>query len=288
MQLQKAIKGNCSPIMNSVCLGNQISDREFKYFQELLHSVAGIYLHPGKKSLVAGRLGSRLRHHGFSSFGDYYNLIAGGADPGEFQVMLDCLTTNETYFFREPAHFDFLNSELRNMECANIKSPVRVWSAACSSGEEVYTLAMVLSEALGKRPWEIVGSDLNQEVLRRARVGHYTMERTSGIDEKLLKKYCLKGTGPQAGTFLVGKELRQSVRFIQVNLKERLAGMGKFDVIFLRNVMIYFNQETKKDLVERIVQLLNPGGLFFVSHSESLHGMTPHLKMIRPSIFRRV
>jgi len=274
--------------ISNAFFGNNISDLEFENFQNLLHNVAGIYLPPVKKVLVAGRLGKRLRHHGLSSFGDYYQIVTGGEHPEELQVMLDCLTTNETYFFREPAHFDFLKSELRNMQDAETMSQVRIWSAACSSGEEVYTLAMVLAETLGLHNWEIVGSDLNQEVLRRARTGHYTMERTSGIDPTLLKKYCLKGSGPQAGTFLIGDELRQNTRFTQVNLKEPLSSMGKFDVIFLRNVMIYFDQKMKKDVVDRMVHALKPGGLFFISHSESLHGITPHLKMIRPSIFKKI
>jgi chemotaxis protein methyltransferase CheR len=163
----------------------------------------------------------------------------------------------------------------------------RVWSAACSSGEEVYTLAMVLSECLRTKPWEILGSDLNMEVLSKARLGLYSMERTSGIPPDLLRKYCLKGTGSQAGNLLIDEKLKRRTRFLQVNLKKPLVDKGKFDIIFLRNVLIYFDPETKKDVVERIVQQLNPGGLFFISHSESLHGITSVVRMIRPSVFQR-
>ncbi len=273
--------------MNSNESAAVISDDEFVRFQRLLHETAGIYLPPAKKVLVAGRLDKRRRHYHLNSFGDYYRMIASGKHPQEFQVMLDCLTTNETYFFREPAHFQFLQAELKSKRRTAADEPVRVWSAACSSGEEVYTLAMVLAETLGALPWEVVGSDINQEVLRQARKGHYSMERTSGIKPELLQNYCLKGTRSQAGTFLIGDKLKQRTRFIQVNLNKPLTGLGRFEVIFLRNVMIYFDQETKKEVVNRIVHVLKPGGLLFISHSESLHGMVSALKMIRPSVYRK-
>jgi chemotaxis protein methyltransferase CheR len=202
--------------------------------------------------------------------------------------MLDCLTTNETYFFREPAHFEFLRNELKGKRRRIGSEPLRVWSAACSSGEEVYTLAMVLAETLGTLPWEVIGSDINQEVLQHAERGHYSMARTSGIDRELLQKYCLKGVRAQAGTFLINEKLKQRTRFAQINLNKPVTGMGRFDVIFLRNVMIYFDQDTKKEVVNRIAQVLKPDGLFFISHSESLHGMTSALKMIQPSVFRKV
>ncbi len=274
--------------MNSTKPAGVITDEEFNRFQRLLHETAGIYLPPAKKVLVAGRLDKRLRHYRMSNFGDYYRMIASGKHPEEFQVMLDCLTTNETYFFREPAHFEFLQNDLKAKRRTAADEPVRIWSAACSSGEEVYTLAMVLAETLGALPWEVVGSDINREVLQQAMRGHYSMARTSGIDPELLRKYCLKGARSQAGTFLVGDKLKQRTRFIQVNLNKPLSGLGRFDVVFLRNVMIYFDQETKKEVVNRIVHVLKPKGLLFISHSESLHGMVSGIKMIRPSVFQKV
>lgn len=271
--------------MPSLC---EITDDEFGRFQRLLHDTAGIYLPPAKKTLVAGRLDKRRRHYQLESFGDYYRLIASGRNPNELQVMVDCLTTNETYFFREPAHFEFLKNDIKARHRNDGDEPFKVWSAACSSGEEVYTLAMVLAETLGESPWEVVGSDINEQVLRRARKGHYSLQRTSGIDKELLRKYCLKGTRSHEGTFLIGDQLKQRTRFISVNLKHPLSSLGKFDVIFLRNVMIYFDQNMKKGVIDRIAFALNPGGLLFISHSESLHGLTSKLKMIRPSVFRRV
>jgi chemotaxis protein methyltransferase CheR len=261
-----------------------IKDDEFRRFQKLLHDTAGIFMPPAKKVLVQGRLNKRLRTHGLRRFSQYYRLVTDPAHQDEFQEMLDCLTTNETYFFREPAHFEFLRGVLPRLM---LKGPVRIWSAASSSGEEVYTLAMVLSEVLRDKPWEVVGSDLNRQVLKRAERGLYSLERTQGIGPELMRKYCLKGVRSQAGSFLIDRALKQRTRFTQVNLKGNLTGLGKFQAIFLRNVMIYFDPETKKDVVNRIVEALEPGGYFFISHSESLHGITNKLKMVKPSIFQK-
>ncbi|GAB0077998.1 hypothetical protein TOC8171_34010 [Pseudomonas syringae] len=163
----------------------------------------------------------------------------------------------------------------------------RVWSAASSSGEEPYSLAMTLAEQLGTTPWEVIGSDISTRVLTKARSGHYPMERTETLPHTLLVKYCLKGTGRQEGTFLIDKSLRNRVSFIQVNLNETLPDLGEFDVIFLRNVMIYFDQETKSKVVARLLPRLKPGGYFIISHSESLNGVNDTLKLVAPSIYRK-
>lgn len=261
-----------------------ITDDEFGRFQKLLHQTAGIFLPPAKKVLVEGRLAKRLRHYELPSYSHYFRMISNPQHADEFQIMLDSLTTNETYFFREPAHFDFLRQVLPGMTGSG---NLRVWSAACSSGEEVYTLAMVLDEVLPNRSWELIGSDLSTKVLAKARKGLYPLDRTSGIDRRLLQKYCMKGVRSQEGTLLIDARLRNQVQFKQINLTNSLKEMGAFDVIFLRNVLIYFDPETKKDVVTRILQQLRPGGYFFISHSESLHGITDMVKMIRPSVYQR-
>jgi chemotaxis protein methyltransferase CheR len=262
-----------------------ITENEFQRIQQLLHTTAGIFLPPTKKVLVEGRLHKRLRYHGFSSYGDYIDMINSGNYPDEFQVMLDCLTTNETYFFREPAHFQFLGSQLRNIQRSG-GGALRIWSAACSSGEEVYTLAMVLAEELGLNGWEIWGSDLNLEVLRNAKQGLYPMPQSESIPRSLLQRYCLRGTGSKQGYFLIDPKLCSNVHFQQVNLKASLAKLGRFDVIFLRNVMIYFDSDTKADLIKRIAQILVPGGYLFISHTESLFGIHSGMEMVKPSIYR--
>lgn len=261
-----------------------ITDDEFNRFQKLLHQTAGIYLPPAKKTLVEGRLAKRLRHHGLPSYSHYYRMISDPGHADEFQLMLNQLTTNETYFFREPSHFDFLRQTIPSMSGTE---DFRVWSAACSSGEEVYTLAMVLDEALPGRRWELVGSDLSTNVLAKARQGLYPLERATGIERRLLQKYCLKGVRSQEGFLLIDPSLRRKAQFRQINLTEPLQQMGAFDIIFLRNVLIYFDPDTKRDVVNRVLQQLKPGGYFFISHSESLHGITDKVKMIRPSVYQR-
>ena len=265
-----------------------ISDQDFARFQSLLHKLAGIYLAPSKKVLLVGRLSKRLRALGLDSFADYYRLVASGNDAQELQTMVDLLTTNETYFFREPKHFDFLAEHI--LPACRPAGSVEVWSAACSSGEEPYTLAMVLAENLGSTPWKITASDISTQVLERARRGHYPLERSRGIPQALLRKYCLKGVREQAGTFLISRELRSRISFMQVNLVEPPPAVGPMDVIFLRNVMIYFDQDTKRKVVANLLTRLKPGGWFIVGHSETLNGIVDAdaLKTVRPTIYRKL
>ena len=180
-----------------------LNDIEFNQFQSWLYQAAGINLSSAKKALVAGRLFKRLRHYELDSYGDYFKLIMSGQRADELQVALDLLTTNETYFFREPKHFDFLRQQV--LPKAAPGKVFRVWSAASSSGEEPYSLAMTLAEGLGTTPWEVVGSDISTQVLAKARSGHYAMGRAETLPQPLLVKYCLKGVGRQDGTFLVDK-----------------------------------------------------------------------------------
>jgi chemotaxis protein methyltransferase CheR len=265
---------------------NEISDQEFALFQRLIYKIAGISLSDAKKPLLIGRLARRLRHYNLGSFAQYYRLVNSGAHPGELQTMVDLLTTNETYFFREPAHFEFLKTTI--LPGRNSAKQFRIWSAASSSGEEAYSLAMVLAESLQQAPWEVVASDISTAVLARARAGHYPLERNEGIPPDLLKKYCLEGVRKQAGTFLVSSEIRQRVEFCQVNLTLPVpAKLGVFDVIFLRNVMIYFDMPTKQQVLDHLVPHLGPGGYLIIGHSETLNGVTHTLQTVRPTIYRR-
>ena len=262
-----------------------ISDQEFTQFQRFIHQVAGIHLSPAKKALICGRLGNRVQQQGMSSFGDYFRHITSGGAQSEMQMAVDLLTTNETYFFREPKHFDLLRKQA--LAARTRSDSFRVWSAASSSGEEAYSIAMVLADCLEERPWEIVGSDISTRVLERARTGHYVEARTRNIPPPYLKRFCLKGTGKQAGTVLVERGLRGRVSFVQVNLNEALPQLGRFDVIFLRNVMIYFNNDTKRQVVARVLDLLKPGGHFLIGHSESLNDINSAVEQVAPSIYRK-
>lgn len=262
-----------------------ITDVEFAQFQRMIYKIAGISLSDAKKVLLVGRLGRRLKALNLDSFGEYYKVVADGGDALERQTMVDLLTTNETYFFREEKHFDFL-SKVIVAEHPPGKS-LDIWSAASSTGEEIYTLCMVLADCMGVNgPWSILGTDISTQVLAQAQSGHYPMEKTRGLPPEYLRKYCLKGVRQHEGTFLVAPELRRHTRFKQVNLNHALPDVGKFHVIFLRNVMIYFDSHTKRQVVERLTQKLHPGGYFIVGHSESLNGLTERLRSIKPTIYR--
>ncbi len=262
-----------------------ITDTEFSSFQRFIFDAAGITLSPAKKALVSGRLAKRLQANRLESYTDYFKLLSSGTSPEEVQTAVDLLTTNETYFFREPKHFELLR-ELAMTAKARAQ-PLRVWSAASSTGEECYSIAMVLADCLGTSAWEVLGSDISTRVLQRARLGHYPLERTRHIPPAYLKRFCLKGTGEQEGTLLVDREIRARVNFCQVNLNTELPRMGSFDVVFLRNVMIYFNGDTKRQVVERVLSVLKPGGHFCIGHSESLNEINTSVVQRAPSIYRK-
>lgn len=263
-----------------------LSDSDYRRFQAFIHAAAGITLSSGKKALVCGRLAKRLQHHGLERYADYLALLDSGRAEGEVQIAVDLLTTNETYFFREPKHFALLRE---TAAAAPRGQAFRIWSAACSSGEEPYTMAMVLADVRPDKPWEVFGSDISLRMLQRARQGHYPMERARNIPPEYLKRFCLKGTGEQAGTLLVQRALRERLRLLHVNLNETLPGeLSGFDMVFLRNVMIYFNAETKRQVVERVLGTLRRGGIFVVGHSESLNGMMDGVQQVSPSVYRKL
>lgn len=253
-------------------MGIEINDREYAQIQAFIFDAVGIALGPSKKHLVTGRLEKRLRHHHCGSYSDYLRLLSDPREAAEAQQAIDLLTTNETYFFREPKHFDLLATEAR--EARQEGRALRVWSAACSSGEEPYSIAMVLDDTQPGQRWEVVASDINS--------------RTTHIPPAYLSRYCLRGTGTQSGTLLIQRELRDRVQFMQINLDRTLPRIGVFDVVFLRNVMIYFNLETKRRVVQRLLTVLRPGGLLLIGHSESLHDISAELVPVRPSVYRRV
>ncbi len=260
-----------------------LSDKEFQQFRGMIFEIAGISMSEAKKPLVSGRLAKRIRQHGLPSYGDYFSLLM--RERAELQVAVDLLTTNETYFFREPKHFNFLRERI--LPELGSRATVRIWSGACSTGEEPYSIAMTLAETLGNRPWKLIASDLSTRVLEKARTGVYPIADAENIPRPLLAKYCLKGVGEHAGTLMIDPALRSHMHFQQINLNTALPELGEFEVIFLRNVMIYFDLETKRQVVRRMLPLLKPGGYFIVSHSESLNGVSDELKVVSPSIYRK-
>lgn len=262
-----------------------LDEKSFQGFQSLIYNAAGIHLADTKRSMVAGRLAKRLKTLGQADFRSYLEQLR--RDPDEHQLAVNLLTTNETWFFREPRHFDYLRSEI--LPAFRAGDGFRIWSAACSSGEEPYSMAMLLDDTFGGTGnWGVTASDISTRVLNLAMQGHYPLSRAEHIPEAWLKRYCLRGTGEYEGTFLIDRPLRSRVRFCQKNL-DRLEGFATpFDVIFLRNVMIYFNTETKRKVVAAVLSQLKPGGILMIGHSETLNGLTNQVKTLAPSIYQKL
>lgn len=260
-----------------------LGDQEFRQLQQLMARASGIHLGDSKRPMVAGRLMRRLRALNLSTYRDYLQVLKDPANKAEQRLVIDLLTTNETYFFREPQHFQFFARWLSGR-----REALRIWSAACSSGEEPYTLAMVLAEH-AKAGWSILGTDLSRIVLEKAQAGIYPLDQSGDFPPGWLKRHCLRGIGEHDGAFRLSPELRQHVSFRELNLMRQLPDdIGKFDVIFLRNVLIYFGVEDKRAIVARLLERLRLGGLLFIGHAESLHGFGLPLRSVAPSVFERL
>lgn len=261
-----------------------ISPQEFARFQAFLKERTGITLSDLKQALVQSRLGSRLRNRGVRSFSEYYKLLQNPTEAEELQTAIDLLTTNETSFFREPSHFDYLRSFITGLR--PVPFPFRAWSAAASTGAEAYTLAMILADLLGAAEWEVVGTDISTRVLERARRGIYPMDMCKPIPKDFLTRFCLRGEGPQEGSFMVSRALRTRTTFIQANLCQPLPDIGQFDVIFLRNILIYFEAPEKEKVIRTVSRRLKPHGVLVLGHSESLSGISHSLQQVRPTVYR--
>ncbi len=263
-----------------------LSDQEFGLFQRLFYEHIGLQLTPVKMPLLCGRLSKRLTALGLGSYRAYYNLLVSKSGAEELETAIDLITTHETYFFREPKHFDFLQAKV--IPSLHARDELRVWSAASSTGEEAYTLAMVLDGFRSPKPWSIVATDISRQVLINARRGLYPMSRGERIPSHYLKRYCLQGNGRYAGYFMVESALRERVEFLPGNLTQPDSSLGMFDVILLRNVLIYFDPPTKLAVLRNVLERLKPGGWLLVGHSESLHDTRLPLELVTPSIYRKV
>jgi chemotaxis protein methyltransferase CheR len=263
-----------------------ITDAEFTRFQRLVFQVTGITLSDQKAPMLSGRLGTRLRHRKVATFTAYHELLQDPREADELQAAIDLITTNETSFFREPDHFRVLREYLHGLR--PVPFPFRVWSAASSSGEEAYTIAMVLADQLGMAEWQVLGTDISTRVLERARKGLYPMERATTIPKDYLSRFCLKGQDSHDGLFLMSRPIRDRVCFTQANLCQPLPRLGPFDVAFLRNILIYFDVPQKRKVVEAVRAQLKPGGLLIMGHSESLTGMADGFLLVRPTVYRVV
>jgi chemotaxis protein methyltransferase CheR len=245
-----------------------LSSKAFESVTKLFHSVSGIKLGDNKQALVAGRLQRLAQEAGEADVDAYVDKVVRGLAPAEEMVrVIDRLTTNETYFFREPQHFNDLATRLESVPRG---SEFLVWSGASSSGEEAYSVAMLMADKLGNAPWQIIGTDLSTAMVESAQRGLYTMERARMVPPDYLKRFCLKGSGPHDGELMIARELRDRVRFLPANLMKPLPKLPMFDVIFLRNVLIYFDNDAKAEIVKRVLTQLKPDGVLYTGHAESL------------------
>lgn len=271
-----------------------ISPKDFLLFQALIYRESGIWLSEAKAALLTGRLSKRLRALGLRNFTKYYKLV--DTDEEERRTMLDAITTNETHFFREPGHFDFLARHAIprwRQEAAAGQRPtrLRVWSAGCSSGEEPYSLAMLLLKHFPVESWdlEVLATDISTRVLERAREAVYPIEKMKDIPQEYLRAYMLKGRGDNRGVMKASPELLRIVRFARVNLHaDSYPLKGFFDLILCRNVLIYFDQKSKEKVIGGIVRHLSASGLLFVGHSENLGGISPNLRTVAPTVYALV
>ncbi len=255
-----------------------MSMEDFRRFREMIHRSTGIWLRDGKQVMLASRLARRVRHHAMTGFSEYYQYVSqardGGREMGEF---INCVTTNKTSFFREEHHFAFLAErmvpELRAAAMKGAPKTIRIWSAACSTGEEPYSIAIALQEALGveRAQWkiEITASDIDTEVLKKARAGTYDAGMLDPIDPTLRGRYFLRGVGAAAGQVRVKPEIMQNVTFQQINLMNASWPLeGRFDAIFFRNALIYFKQETQEAFLRKMLGYLKSRGYLLLGHSE--------------------
>ncbi len=283
-------------MLNGSLFTQQLDLDDFDLIRGKVYDYCGINIVRTKKQMVEGRLRSRIRFLGLSSFSEYckYVFFNGGSQE-EFIHLVDAITTNKTEFFREPAHFDYLKNHLLPLLLRDsnfsVHRPLRIWSAACSTGQEPYSLAMYLTEfnRLEKQfDFQIFATDISTQVLEICKKAIYSMEVAEGIPADLQKRYLLKSKNLRSRLVRISPEIRKCVRFKRLNLNDRDYGVkGKMDIIFCRNVIIYFDAETQEAILRKLALCLKIGGYLFLGHSESIHGMDLPVLPVAPTIYVR-
>jgi chemotaxis protein methyltransferase CheR len=272
---------------------------EFRLFRDLVHRHTGIWLRDGKEVMLASRLSKRLRHHRIASFADYYDIVRNSEDGGEeLGELINCVTTNKTAFFREGHHFDFLAQTvvpeiLAHSRRATDPRALRIWSAACSTGEEPWSIAITLLEAQTRTPalrgWnlQVLASDIDTHVLETARRSVYPEHELDDVSPAIRRSYFLRGRDEMTGTVKVKNHLAALVEFQRINLIERAWPLRTvFDAVFFRNALIYFRQETQDQVLRGIVRHLKPGGYLFLGHSEHIPWLHDILEPLQKTIYR--
>ncbi|PBQ33759.1 chemotaxis protein CheR [Sphingobacteriaceae bacterium] len=273
----------------------ELSDADFRRLSQFIYSNYGIKMPPAKKGMLQARLQGRLRENNMSSFKDYCDFVLSMKN-GDLEViqMIDVVSTNKTDFYREAAHFDFMHSTvLPEFQTTSSGDTLKVWSSACSSGEEVYTIGMVINEYLnGKNHFDysILGTDISTRILDKAANAVYTEDRVANIPLSLKRKYLLKSKNRENPSVRIVSDIRQRTNFTRLNLMDNEYQQipRNHDVVFCRNVLIYFDRPTQEKVINKLCEHLKPDGYFFLGHSESITGINVPLKQIKPTIFRKI
>lgn len=269
------------------------NDVEFAKFRILIEREIGISLGEVKRPLLLSRLARRLRRLGLTTFSDYFEVVTSGRDAEERTAMFDAICTNETAFFREPRHFEVLCTDFiprwQVAATAGIRpKSIRIWSAACSTGEEPYSLAMVLLDHFGSE-WDlrVDATDVSSRAVEQARRGVWPIRKATPIPENYLRRFMLRGTRDQAGTFKAGADVRAIIRFGRLNLIDDAYPLGVYDAVFCRNVLIYFNSAVRAAVIGRLLNHVDASGYFFVGHAETLASFNGGIRAIVPNVYAR-
>lgn len=272
----------------------ELLDNEFTVISELVLEKAGINLHAGKKELVRARLSNIIRNGNFGTFSNFFEHTIQDQSGNELVRLLDAISTNLTYFFRESKHFNFMAEaflpEIISSRANSRPNRLRIWSAGCSTGEEPYSIAMTLLDhlpSINSMDVKILATDLSTRVLKVASNGVYNDDKVSGVPFETIKKYFKKGHGSAAGSYLVKNTVKRLVTFRRLNLIDAFPIYGPFDLIFCRNVMIYFNKDTRQQLVERFYKIIREKGYLFMGHSESLSLINNNFRYVQPTIYKK-
>ncbi len=268
------------------------TDKEFKFISKLIGERTGIVLSDAKRQMVYGRLSRRLRQLKLTKFSDYCDMLTNGHE-SELIEFTNAITTNLTAFFRENHHFDFLKKTvLPELIRKNLNTKrLRIWSAGCSSGEEPYSIAMCVREAIPNlSSWDvkILATDLDSNMVQRGKSGIYTSERVEGLSDSRMKKWVERGKGDKSDKVRMSEKLRELITFKELNLMEGWPMKGPFDFMFCRNVVIYFNKETQRELFDRYADLLRNDAYLFIGHSESLNKVTDRFNLLGKTIYQKV
>lgn len=272
-----------------------LGNREYETIRQIVYDRSRIDLGSNKRELVAARVNKRLRKLGFNTYTEYCRYIASPLGEEELGELIDVISTNHTFFFRESGHFDYLTRvllpEVRGSGFLQPGEQFRVWSAASSTGEEAYSVAMLLDQelsgAVNRRDWQIEATDISTKVLAHARDGVYPAERVKSVPAELARRYFQRGVGNSEGYFRIKENLRNRVRFHHLNLlKPPYPFQQRFHLILCRNVMIYFDRPTQQELVNHLSEVLAPGGVLMIGHSESLNSVKHSMKLVQPAVFR--